>query len=55
MPEPKLPALPPRDPDPQDPYPDPAGPNPDEPGPDVNTPEIEPERDPKPLRLQEGE
>ena len=55
MPEPKLPPLPPRDPDPQDPYPDPVEPNPDEPGPDVNNPEIDPERDPKPLRLKEGE
>jgi hypothetical protein len=55
MPKPKLPPLPPRDPDPQDPYPDPVEPNPDEPGPDVNNPEIDPERDPKPLRLKEGE
>jgi hypothetical protein len=54
MPEPKLPRLPPRDPDPQDPYPDPdpRGPNPDEPGPDVNNPVIDPESDPKPLRLK---
>ena len=55
MPEPKLPPLPPRDPDPQDPYPDPVEPNPDEPGPDVNNPKIDPEMDPKPLRLKEGE
>src|SRR5215831_402311 len=52
LPEPKPPPVPPRDPDPEDPYPDPGGPNPDEPGPDVNYPEIDPEKDPKPLRLQ---
>jgi hypothetical protein len=53
MPEPKIPPLPPRDPDPRDPYPDPdpIGPNPDEPGPDVDNPLIDPEREPKPLRL----
>jgi hypothetical protein len=55
MTEPKLPPLPPRDPDPKDPYPDPVGPNPDEPGPDVNNPVIDPESDPKPLRMKEGE
>jgi hypothetical protein len=54
MAEPKLPPLPPRDPDPADPYPEPVGPNPDEPGPDVH-PEIEPDRDPKPLRMKDGE
>jgi len=48
--EPKLPPLPPRDPDPLDPYPEPVGPNPDEPGPDVR-PEIEPDTNPKPLRM----
>ena len=52
MPEPKLPPVPPPDPDPEDPYPDPVGPNPDAPGPDVNNPQIDPKRDPKPLRLK---
>jgi hypothetical protein len=51
MPEPKVPPLPPRDPDSPDPYPDPVGPNPDEPGPDLDNPLIDPEREPKPLRL----
>jgi hypothetical protein len=50
MAEPKLPPLPPRDPDPDDPYPEPVGPNPDEPGP-VVSPEIEPDT-PKPLRME---